>query len=107
MLRVVCDSNGQNCQPVGGLLWDMYLLKASDVAPADPDDSPIVYYAFVPITNSSGTWFSSGIAGIGWIGFRESVGLNLGIMTRPVRWLVMKWGIIWGGGMHPAVTGRT
>jgi hypothetical protein len=53
----------------------MYALKLAD---GYPDDTPVFYYGFVPINNGSTQWFSSGIAGIGYIGFRESVGLNLG-----------------------------
>jgi hypothetical protein len=42
-----------------------------------------VYYGLIPIQNGSSQWFSSGIAGIGWISppgqnFREALGLNLG-----------------------------
>jgi hypothetical protein len=58
-----------------GLLDRMYQLKLADGYPAD---TPVVYYAFVPTSNGSSQWFYSGIAGIGWIGYRESVGLNLG-----------------------------
>lgn len=58
-----------------GLLDRMYQLKLGD---GYPEDTPLVYYAFVPISNGSSQWFFSGIAGIGWIGYRESVGLNLG-----------------------------
>ncbi len=57
-----------------GLLDHMYELKLAD---GFPEDTPVVYYAFVPISNGSTQWFNSGIAGIGWIGYRESVGLNL------------------------------
>lgn len=57
------------------LLNEMYQLKTSDGLPSS---TPKVYYGFVPINNGSSQWFYSGIAGIGYIGFRESVGLNLG-----------------------------
>ncbi len=63
-----------------GLLNEMYLLKLSDGL---PEDTPIVYYGFIPIQNGSEQWFSgSGVAGIGYISdpgeiFRESLGLNL------------------------------
>jgi hypothetical protein len=58
-----------------GLLNRMSQLKLAD---GYPEDTPVVYYAFVPTRNGSNQWFYAGIAGIGWIGKRESVGLNLG-----------------------------
>jgi hypothetical protein len=62
------------------LLWAMTNLKQADGL---SEYSPIFYYGFVPINNGSTQWFSSGIAGIGWISqpntaWRESVGINLG-----------------------------
>lgn len=58
-----------------GLLDRMYQMKLAD---GYPENTPVVYYAFVPTRDGSTRWFFSGIAGIGWIGARESVGLNLG-----------------------------
>jgi hypothetical protein len=62
------------------LLWAMTFLKQAD---GYSEHSPIFYYGFVPINNGSTQWFTSGIAGIGWVSpsnqaHRESVGLNLG-----------------------------
>jgi hypothetical protein len=62
------------------LLNQIYVLKLSD---GHLEETPIVYYGFVPIQNGSTQWFFSGIAGIGWISppgqnFRDAVGLNLG-----------------------------
>ncbi|MCB9008011.1 MAG: hypothetical protein H6656_11705 [Ardenticatenaceae bacterium] len=57
-----------------GLLDRMSQLKAGDGAPEST-----VYYAYVYFgTSCSDTWFNcaGGIAGIGWIGFRESVGIH-------------------------------
>lgn len=79
-LQLACAGNV--CEPVGGLLWEMTLLKYAELGHLE---SPIVYYAFVPTENPFGRWFNSGIAGIGWISgpdclyCRESVGLNLGL----------------------------
>lgn len=61
------------------LLNQMYTLKIGDGL---PESTPIFYYGFIPIETSSSIWFSSGIAGIGWISpsgtpYRESLGLNL------------------------------
>lgn len=46
-------------------------LKSSEGAP-----SSTVYYAQVPVSDGSSYWFYGGVAGIGWIGSRTSVGLN-------------------------------
>ena len=64
----------------GRLLDRMYILKQGD---GFSDNTPVFYYGFVPINNGSTQWFSSGIAGIGWVSppdkaWRESVGINLG-----------------------------
>ncbi len=53
------------------LLDQITALKSVEGAP-----SAQVYYALVPISNGSSTWFRGSIAGIGWIGSRVSVGLN-------------------------------
>jgi hypothetical protein len=53
------------------LLNEITALKASEGAlPSE------VYYALVPISNGSTSWWNGGIAGIGWVGMRASVGLN-------------------------------
>jgi len=74
-----------NLQDNSGSAWEtllnqIYALKLSDGL---AEDTPIVYYGFIPIQNGSTEWFSSGIAGLGWISppgqnFREALGLNLG-----------------------------
>lgn len=62
-----------------GLLNRMSLLKESDLAA-----NSTVYYAFVDLNydgDCDNTWFdcsNGGIAGIGWIGQRESVGIDYG-----------------------------
>ncbi len=53
------------------LLNEVTSLKSSEGAP-----SSTVYYGLVPITEGASTWFSGGIAGIGWVGSRSAVGLN-------------------------------
>lgn len=56
------------------LLNQVTTLRQSEVG----SNSRRLYYALVPIQNASGRWFSSGIAGIGWLGGnRASVGLDL------------------------------
>jgi hypothetical protein len=53
------------------LLLDIARLKDLDGAPLSQ-----VYYGLVPLFNELGyTWFSSGIAGIGYVGLRVSAGL--------------------------------
>jgi hypothetical protein len=54
------------------------LMSSLKVADGYSNSSPLVYYGFVPINNGTTQWFSSGIAGIGWIGERASVSINLG-----------------------------
>ncbi len=56
------------------LLEEMSFVKEFENAPRSQ-----VYYASVPTTDVSGqTWFFGGIAGYGYIGYRASVGLDLG-----------------------------
>jgi hypothetical protein len=54
------------------LLYDVTDLKVFDGAPSSQ-----FYYGLVPIRNGGDQWFQSGVAGIGWIGSRTAVGLNL------------------------------
>ena len=37
----------------------------------------VVYYGLVPTSGNGRTWFYGGVAGIGWIGLRAAVGLDL------------------------------
>jgi len=57
--------------------WERLLDLITDVKLSDGAPSSRVYYGLIPIANGSDRWFSSGIAGIGWIGLRASVGLDL------------------------------
>ena len=44
--------------------------------------SPAVYYGLIPTVNTSGvTWFEGGVSGLGWIGQRVSLGLDVGVAT--------------------------
>ena len=54
------------------LLVEMTGLKAGEGAPDGQ-----VYYALVPTRDDGNRWFIAGIAGIGWLGHRVSVGLDL------------------------------
>lgn len=41
--------------------------------------SPHVYYGLIPVGTPSGrSWFEGGVAGLGWIGQRVSIGLDMG-----------------------------
>jgi len=51
--------------------------KVTGLKSSENLDESVVYYGLVPISNGSSTWFYGGIAGIGWIGSRAAVGLNL------------------------------
>ena len=67
------DLSGSNAW--GTLLDQVTALRQSEIG----TNSPRLYYALVPIQNTAGRWFNSGIAGIGWVGGnRASVGLDLG-----------------------------
>jgi hypothetical protein len=57
--------------------WERLLDLITDVKLSDGAPSSWVYYGLIPIANGSDRWFSSGIAGIGWIGLRASAGLDL------------------------------
>lgn len=60
-----------------GVEWERLLNLVTDIKQLDGAPNSRVYYALVPISNGSDRWFNSGIAGIGWIGWRAAVGLNL------------------------------
>jgi hypothetical protein len=57
--------------------WERLLDLITDVKLSDGAPSSRVYYGLIPIASGSDRWFSSGIAGIGWVGLRASVGLDL------------------------------
>ncbi len=57
--------------------WERLLNLITTVKQSDGAPSSRIYYGLIPIANGSDRWFSSGIAGIGWIGLRASVGLDL------------------------------
>lgn len=54
------------------LLDGIRTLKVSENAPASQ-----VYYGLIPVSNGSRTWFWGGVAGIGYVNLRSSVGLDL------------------------------
>lgn len=53
------------------------LNQVTSLKSTENSDESVVYYGLVPVSNSSSTWFYGGIAGIGWVGARSSVGLDL------------------------------
>ncbi len=57
--------------------WERLLDLVTTVKQSDGAVRSRVYYGLVPIANGTDRWFSSGIAGIGWVGQRASVGLDL------------------------------
>lgn len=61
------------------LLNEVTSLKTTENAP-----SAQVYYGLIPTRNSSSTWFSSGYAGMGWIGSRVAIGLDLSGKTSQI-----------------------
>mgnify|MGYP000902163932 CR=1 FL=1 len=45
-------------------------------------DAPTVYYGLIPNADAGGaTWFEGGVSGLGWIGQRVSLGLDVGVAT--------------------------
>lgn len=59
----------------GRLLQELTDLWASEVGPG----SAHLYYGLVPNSSpTGGSWFTGGISGLGWIGQRVSVGLEVG-----------------------------
>jgi hypothetical protein len=60
-----------------GSEWERLLDIITSVWRTDGAPLSRVYYGLIPIANGSDRWFSSGIAGIGWIGLRTSLGLDL------------------------------
>ncbi len=60
-----------------GSEWERLLNVITTIWRTDGAPSSRVYYGLVPIASGSDRWFSSGIAGIGWVGLRASVGLDL------------------------------
>jgi len=61
------------------LLNNITSLKSSEGAP-----SYQVYYGLIPTTSNGSTWFTGGYAGIGWIGSRTAVGLDLAGKTSQI-----------------------
>jgi hypothetical protein len=61
------------------LLNDITTLKTSEGAPKAQ-----VYYGLIPTSSSGSSWFSSGYAGMGWIGSRAAIGLDYSSQTSQI-----------------------
>lgn len=63
--------------------WTRLLNDLSNLAAAEVGiNSATVYYGLLPTTHHSGsTWFEGGVSGLGWVGRRVSIGLDLGVDT--------------------------
>lgn len=62
----------------GRLLEDLTTLWAAEAGPG----SSQIYYGLVPNTSIGGQgWFEGGVSGLGWIGQRVSLGLDVGLET--------------------------
>lgn len=59
--------------------WGRLLDELTHLASVEVGDySPRVYYGLIPTDDGNGrSWFSGGIAGLGWVGSRVSIGLDL------------------------------
>jgi hypothetical protein len=56
--------------------WEDLLNKITALKKSSQAPDSEVWYGAIPIEDyDGGTWFYGGIAGVGWIGFRESIGL--------------------------------
>jgi hypothetical protein len=56
--------------------WSRLLLRIASIKSSDGAPESQIYYGLVPLFNEYGyTWFSSGVAGIGYVGSRVSAGL--------------------------------
>lgn len=56
----------------GKLLSKVTSIKQAENAPASQ-----VYYGLIPTASGTKTWFHTGIAGLGWVGSRAAIGLDL------------------------------
>ncbi len=61
-----------------GSAWDALLNAVSDLKTSENAPDAQIYYGLIPTANNSGSWFSGGISGYGWVGWRGSIGLDLG-----------------------------
>jgi hypothetical protein len=60
-----------------GYYWEDLLNKISALKLSSQAPESEVWYGTIPVEdNRGGTWFYGGIAGVGWIGLRESIGLH-------------------------------
>lgn len=61
-----------------GQIWSDLLAEMASVKEFENAPDSQVYYTNVPVSANGRTWFTSGIAGIGYIGYRASVALDFG-----------------------------
>ena len=57
--------------------WLAVLNAVSDLKASEGLHDSTVYFGLIATENALGGWFNGGIAGLGWVGFRASVGLLL------------------------------
>ena len=53
------------------------LSKVTSIKQAENAPASQVYYGLIPTASGSKTWFHSGYAGLGWVGSRTAIGLDL------------------------------
>lgn len=58
--------------------WQSLLMAVTSLKSSEGTPSSVVYYAMIPVSDGSSSWFYGGVAGIGWVGSRTSVGLDFG-----------------------------
>lgn len=57
--------------------FSQLLNKITDLKSTEHAAEEQVYYGLIPTSDGSSSWFYGGVAGIGWIGLRTSIGLDL------------------------------
>lgn len=57
--------------------WNTLLNRVSNLKDSENKPDSEVYYGAIPLRDAQGrTWFTGGIAGLGWLGYRASIGLS-------------------------------
>jgi hypothetical protein len=57
--------------------WGKLLNAITAVKSTEGASASLVYYGLIPTTDGGSTWFYGGLAGLGWVGSRAAVGLDL------------------------------
>jgi hypothetical protein len=59
--------------------WQTLLNQVSTIKTTEGAPLSTAYYGLIPVsTSGANSWFSGGVAGLGWVNSREAIGLNTG-----------------------------